>query len=343
MARTTPGTGIPVPESPDPRTITADLWASFSKVGQLITQTSGESSAALVTAEQAETAAAQALARALLIEDPIHVGPSAPTEGEDLWVDTDEEPPPTPVSVASEDITDATDVGRNVLTAPLTADGRRALNIWDGTRAHLDAGTDTAERTWEAKDLAEFVTDTVAAAGGAASWEDLTGKPTSFPPSAHTHQIAEIDGLRAGLDALTYSTGWRRTTPPTTAGYAFDGTGSIYFRRRSGGALNGLGDSVDVRFENVGLVSGLAPNAYLTPSFWLPNGFKAWYSERGWYLVGNVSANIEYKVGIVQSHRLRLSPDSPVPGTGSGALQGTITFPTDDPRPTILPGTAHTF
>lgn len=99
MARSTPGTGIPVPESPDPRTITADLWASFSKVGQLITQTSGESSAALVTAEQAKTAAAQALARALLIEDPIHVGPTPPTNGEALWVDTSMiDPEPDPVN-----------------------------------------------------------------------------------------------------------------------------------------------------------------------------------------------------------------------------------------------------
>lgn len=198
MARTTPGTGIPVPESPDPRTITADLWASFSKVGQLITQTSGESSAALVTAEQAETAAAQALARALLIEDPIHVGPSEPTEGEELWVDTDEDAPPTPVSVSSEDITDATDVGRAVLTAPLSLDARNSLSIFTGSRALLDAGTDTAERTWDAKELHEYVTETAAAAGGAASRGDLTGKSASFPPSAHTHDDryyteAEVD------------------------------------------------------------------------------------------------------------------------------------------------------
>ena len=202
MARITPGTGIPVPESPDPRTITADLWASFSKVGQLITQTSGESSAALVTAGQAETAAAQALARALAIEDPIHVGPDEPTGGEELWVDTDEDAPdPGGGEVTSNDITDATEVGRNVLTAPLTADGRRALNIWDGTRAHLDEGTDTAERTWEAKTLAEFV---ASKAGGASSWDDLTDKPTTFPPSAHTHDDryyteAEVDAKIADL------------------------------------------------------------------------------------------------------------------------------------------------
>lgn len=200
MARSTPGTGIPVPESPDPRMITDDLWASFSKVGQLITQTSGESSAALVTAEQAKTAAAQALARALLIEDPIHVGPSEPTEGEELWVDTDDDSSGGTGggAVSSQDITDATNVGRAILTAPWSADARNALSIFTGSRALLDAGTDTAERTWDAKELHEYVTDTAAAAGGAASRGDLTGKSTSFPPSAHTHDDryyteAEVD------------------------------------------------------------------------------------------------------------------------------------------------------
>ena len=201
MARTTPGTGIPVPESPDPRTITADLWASFSKVGQLITQTSGESSAALTTSQAAQTAASQALARALAIEDPIHVGPNPPTEGEELWVDTDEDAPPTPVSVSSEDITDATDVGRNILTAPLAINARNALDIWTGTRALLDAGTDEAERTWDAKELHEYVTDTVE---------------------------ADVTGLAARLAALEHDSGPRDIT--SLAGSNIT-SGNVYLRR----------------------------------------------------------------------------------------------------------------
>lgn len=194
MARSTPGTGIPVPVSSDPRTITADLWASFSKVGTLITQTSGESAGALTAAQAAQTAAAQALARALAIEEPIHVGPNPPTDGEALWVDTDEDAHPTPVS--SDDITDASDVGRAVLTAPLSANARNALAIYTGTRALLDAGTDTAERTWDAKELSEYVTETAENAGGASSWADLTDKPTSFPST-----IPDVYGLADALAA----------------------------------------------------------------------------------------------------------------------------------------------
>lgn len=39
-----------------------------------------------------------------------------------------------------------------------------------------------------------------AAAGGATSWEALTGKPSTFTPSAHTHAIADTTGLQAALD-----------------------------------------------------------------------------------------------------------------------------------------------
>lgn len=32
------------------------------------------------------------------------------------------------------------------------------------------------------------------------SWNQVTGKPTTFPPSAHTHSISEVTGLQAALD-----------------------------------------------------------------------------------------------------------------------------------------------
>lgn len=110
MARTTPGTDIPVPDSSDPRTITADLWASFSKVGTLITQTSGESSAALTTSESAEAKAAQAVAIAAAIEDPIQVGGDKPAPGtKKLWVDESDNPDPTPVGVAWDGVAEKPD------------------------------------------------------------------------------------------------------------------------------------------------------------------------------------------------------------------------------------------
>lgn len=36
--------------------------------------------------------------------------------------------------------------------------------------------------------------------GGVSSWNDLTDKPTTFPPEAHIHAIADTTGLEAALD-----------------------------------------------------------------------------------------------------------------------------------------------
>ena len=224
----TPSLGLPYPQVTDaPLIASRDLRALAQKMDSEGAQIRGESTSALTAAQAAEALAAQALARADAIEDPIHVGPSEPTGGEELWVDTDEDAPDLGGEVTSNDITDATEVGRNVLTAPLTADGRRALNIWDGTRAHLDEGTDTAERTWEAKTLAEFV---ASKAGGAASWDDLTGKPSTFPPSAHTHATSEVTGLADRLAALEYDSGERDIT--SLAGSRV--TGGKFLLRRVG-------------------------------------------------------------------------------------------------------------
>jgi hypothetical protein len=35
--------------------------------------------------------------------------------------------------------------------------------------------------------------------GGSTAWTDITGKPTTFPPSAHTHAQSDVTGLTAAL------------------------------------------------------------------------------------------------------------------------------------------------
>jgi hypothetical protein len=35
---------------------------------------------------------------------------------------------------------------------------------------------------------------------GASSWNEITGKPSTFPPAAHTHPISEVSGLQTALD-----------------------------------------------------------------------------------------------------------------------------------------------
>ena len=48
--------------------------------------------------------------------------------------------------------------------------------------------------------------------GDTPTWGDLPGKPTTFPPTAHQHPVADVDGLAARLAALEYRSGPRRLT-----------------------------------------------------------------------------------------------------------------------------------
>lgn len=36
-------------------------------------------------------------------------------------------------------------------------------------------------------------------------WDDVTGKPATFPPSSHTHVIADTTGLQTALDGKAAS------------------------------------------------------------------------------------------------------------------------------------------
>lgn len=37
---------------------------------------------------------------------------------------------------------------------------------------------------------------------GSASWDNITGKPSTYPPSEHTHEIDSINGLKSKIDSL---------------------------------------------------------------------------------------------------------------------------------------------
>lgn len=39
-----------------------------------------------------------------------------------------------------------------------------------------------------------------ASSGGSPAWTEITGKPSTFPPSTHTHAVADVTGLQAALD-----------------------------------------------------------------------------------------------------------------------------------------------
>lgn len=152
----TPAVALPYPQVTDtPQMASRDLRDLALKADSVFAQVKGESATALTTAQDAETTADAAMAHAARVEFPIESGTTPPADEDKLWVDEGATSTASPVTAA--DITDATSVGRNVLTAPLAADARNALAIFTGTRALLDEGTDTAERTWDAKELHDYV------------------------------------------------------------------------------------------------------------------------------------------------------------------------------------------
>ena len=52
--------------------------------------------------------------------------------------------------------------------------------------------------------------------GGASSWNDLTDKPADFPPSDHTHDIDDVNGLQDALDAAGAAPAWDDVTGKPT-------------------------------------------------------------------------------------------------------------------------------
>ena len=71
--------------------------------------------------------------------------------------------------------------------------------------AHVKAITTTDIDTWNA-----------AGSGGASTWDELTGKPTEFPPESHNHEIDDVNGLQDALDAAGGTPAWGDVTGKPT-------------------------------------------------------------------------------------------------------------------------------
>lgn len=83
---------------------------------------------------------------------------------------------------------------------------------WRKARTDIDTATTLAELAaaiaidWDAviaaatDDLADWPASYLAGAGGGpAAWADITGKPATFPPSTHGHEISDVTGLTDAL------------------------------------------------------------------------------------------------------------------------------------------------
>jgi hypothetical protein len=112
------------------------------------------------------------------------------------------------------DITGITTVQTNLGTAPAVSSGggSAAWSTLSGKPAVIAAGDDAAaaRAAIEAgtSNLVIGTTPSTAKPGNAHdSWTDVTGKPVTFPPSAHTHVLADIAGTTStGQSILSSAT-----------------------------------------------------------------------------------------------------------------------------------------
>lgn len=66
--------------------------------------------------------------------------------------------------------------------------------------------------TQEAPIFVELSQGSISSGGGAPDWDDITNKPSTFTPSAHTHPISDVTGLQAALDGKQASGSYANAT-----------------------------------------------------------------------------------------------------------------------------------
>jgi hypothetical protein len=121
-------------------------------------------------------------------------------------------------------------------------------------------------------------------AGGTVTWNDVTGKPATFPPSAHTHPISEVINLQTLLDdafgtplnQATVKVAYNQTGSAIAKGQAVYVNGSQGTRltvalananseataaRTIGIAAQAIADNASGYITCVGILSGLNTNS----------------------------------------------------------------------------------
>ena len=79
------------------------------------------------------------------------------------------------------------------------------LVYWSGNNLIIDftgyfnTTQTTLTGTWTVKFAGNFVGKSQSVPGGASSWDEISGKPSAFPPSAHNHAITDVTGLEDAL------------------------------------------------------------------------------------------------------------------------------------------------
>lgn len=114
-----------------------------------------------------------------------------------------------------------------------------ALNVGGKTAAQVAAAVDnshthsnktTLDKLGESDGALTFNGSAISGGGGTAdpvAWDDVTGKPSSFPPADHAHEISDVDGLQSALDA--------KGTVKSVNGVEPDSSGNVTIETGGGG------------------------------------------------------------------------------------------------------------
>lgn len=107
-------------------------------------------------------------------------------------------------TITSADLDDATPLTIEFIGSSTEADARAVIDAAASTHTHpvgqiATVGGTPSSTTYLAGD-GQWRTP---AGSGGAAWADITGKPSTFAPAAHTQDISTINGLQTALDALT--------------------------------------------------------------------------------------------------------------------------------------------
>ena len=114
-----------------------------------------------------------------------------------------------------------------------------ALNIGGKTAAqvatavdnsHTHSNKDTLDKLGESDGTLTFDGSPISGGGGTAdsvAWDDVTGKPSAFPPSTHSHEISDVTGLQTALDS--------KGTVKSVNGVEPDSSGNVTIEAGGGG------------------------------------------------------------------------------------------------------------
>ena len=150
------------------------------------------------------------------------------------------------------------------------------------------------------------------------AWGDVTGKPSTFTPSAHTHPVADVTGLQARLAALEYKSGPRNITSRMSVQPV---SGSLFLER--------IGDVVwcDISGIRMPASAGFVQLTSLFPEGFRPRRIQDFATARRNATDPAGALRVDFS-GTAYFYVVDSTRD----------IRGVVSWPTRDAPPTTLPG-----